>query len=269
MRELQGKVAVVTGGASGIGLALARRFRKEGMRVVLGDIEDAALTAAVAELDGADDVLGVRCDVASGESVDALRDATVERFGTAHVVCLNAGVAPSGPMLDASLENWRWVMDVNVWGVVHGMRAFGPLLVEQGEGHIVCTGSVAGLATTPGLGPYSVTKHAVVGLASTLREELAPAGVGVSVLCPGVLRTRIFESERNRPGGSDSGTHAGDWVGRDVFLQAMAAAPGPELAADAVLDAVVADRLFVLPSPEASPLVEQRLDAVRAALPSR
>jgi len=266
MRELGGKVAVVTGGAGGIGLAMATRFRAAGMRVVLGDVDQDALDAAVAGL--GDDALGVRCDVTSPAENEALRQAAAERFGGVHVVCLNAGVAPSGPLLETSVETWRWLLEVNVLGVVHGIRSFGPGLVDQGEGHIVCTASAAGLSSTRSLGAYSATKHAVVGLAATLRDELAPSGVGVSVLCPGVIRTRIFESERNRPGGSDSDTHAGDWAGREVFLQAMAGAPGPELAADAVLDAVVADRLFVLPSPEVNGLIAQRLDEVRAAMPS-
>src|SRR5688572_14325212 len=178
-------------------MALARRFQQAGMKIVLGDIEQPALDAAVADLGG--DVLGVACDVSSPESNDALRDAAVERFGAVHVACLNAGVAPMGSLLDTPLETWRWTFDVNVTGVVNGMRSFGPALVEQGGGHLVFTASAAGLSATPFLGAYSATKHAVVGIAATLREELVGSGVGVSVLCPGVLRSGIFESERNRP----------------------------------------------------------------------
>jgi NAD(P)-dependent dehydrogenase (short-subunit alcohol dehydrogenase family) len=269
MNDLDGKVCVVTGGASGIGLAMATKFRQAGMRVALADIESTTLAAAVSSLGGSDDgVLGVTCDVTSSDSVDALRDAVVDRFGSAHVVCLNAGVAASGPLLETTLESWRWMIDVNVMGVVHGIDAFAPLLVDQGEGHIVCTASAAGLVTPPGLGAYAATKHAVVGLAAVLREELAPAGVGVSVVCPGVVRTRIFESERNRPDGLAGTTHADDATAK-IFLEAVDAAPGPEIVADAVLDAVRANRLFVLPSPEVNGLVLKRLEEVRGALPER
>lgn len=269
MNELLGKVCVVTGGASGIGLAMAIRFREAGMRVAIGDIESEALAAAVSSLGGVDDgVLGVTCDVTSSESVDALRDAVVDRFGTAHVVCLNAGVAASGSILDTSAESWRWMIDVNVMGVVHGIHAFAPLLVGQGEGHIVCTASAAGLVTPPGLGGYAATKHAVVGLSAVLREELAPAGVGVSVVCPGVVRTRIFESERNRPRQLGGSAHTDDATAK-VFLEATAGAPGPEIVADAVYEGVLADRLFVLPSPEVNGMILKRIDEVRAALPQR
>jgi NAD(P)-dependent dehydrogenase (short-subunit alcohol dehydrogenase family) len=265
MRALGGKVAVVTGGGSGIGLAMATRFRAAGMRVVLGDIEQGALDAAVAGL--GDDALGVRCDVTSPSDNEALREAAIDRFGAVHVVCLNAGVAPSGPLLDTGIETWRWLLEVNVLGVVHGMRTFGPGLVEQGEGHIVCTASAAGLSSTPSLGAYAASKHAVVGLAATLRDELAPSGVGVSVLCPGVIRTRIFESERNRPADVTGETHT-DPGAVDLFRKVLDAAPGPEAVADAVHDAVLDDRLFVLPSPEVNGLIAQRLDAVRSAMPS-
>jgi NAD(P)-dependent dehydrogenase (short-subunit alcohol dehydrogenase family) len=269
VNELDGKVCVVTGGASGIGLAMAMRFRQAGMRIAIGDIESEALAAAVSSLGGPDDgVLGVTCDVTSSESVDALRDAVVDRFGTAHVVCLNAGVAPSGPIVGTSLESWRWLIDVNVMGVVHGINAFAPLLVEQGGGHIVCTASVAGLTTPPSLGPYAATKHAVVGLAAVLREELAPAGVGVSAVCPGVIRTRIFESERNRPQELAGPTHT-DESTVQLYLGAVDAAPGPEVVADAVYEGVLEDRLFILPSPEVNRMIEERLDAIRAALPNR
>jgi NAD(P)-dependent dehydrogenase (short-subunit alcohol dehydrogenase family) len=267
VNELDGKVCVVTGGASGIGLAMATRFRQAGMRVALADIESKPLAAAVSSLGGSDDgVLGVTCDVTSPASVDALRDAVVDRFGTAHIVCLNAGVAASGSILETTLESWRWMFDVNVMGVVHGINSFAPLLVAQGEGHIVCTASAAGLVTPPGLGGYAATKHAVVGLSAVLREELASAGVGVSVVCPGVVRTRIFESERNRPQEFRGPTHTDDATAK-VFLEATAGAPGPEIVADAVYEGVLADTLFVLPSPEVNGMVLKRLEQVRAALP--
>ncbi len=269
MEHLGGKVVAITGGASGIGLAMATRFQAAGMQVALGDIEPEPLAAAADGLGGDDaHVIGVPCDVTSPESTVAFHDAVVERFGAVHVVCLNAGVATSGPILDTPLESWRWLLDVNVLGIVHGLHAFGPELVEQGEGHVVCTASASGLISAPALGAYGATKHAVVGLAAVLRDELAPSGVGVSVVCPGVVRTRIFESERNRPAGLGGPTHLDD-AQAGMYLDVAARAPGPELVAEAVHDAVLANRLFVLPSPEVNGLIEARMDEVRAAMPRR
>lgn len=264
MDQLEGKVCVVTGGASGIGLALATRFRAAGMRVVLADLEEDALDAAVAGLGGPGEVLGVACDVSAATSVEALRRTVIERFGAAHVVCLNAGVAATGPLLATSPESWRWMLGVNVMGVVHGVGAFGPLLVDQGEGHLVCMASAAGLMTMRGLGAYGATKHAVVGLAATLRDELAGTGVGVSLVCPGVVRTGIFRSERNRPAALAGPSHLEG--GLDPAYLAMAQqALGPDVVADAVHDAVRSGRFLVFPNPEVSPGVLAWLDELRAA----
>ncbi|MCU1372837.1 MAG: short-chain dehydrogenase [Actinomycetia bacterium] len=269
MEHLGGKVVAVTGGASGIGLAMATRFQAAGMQVALGDIEAGPLATAVAGLGGdAAHVLGMTCDVTSPASMEAFHDAVLDRFGAVHVVCLNAGVATSGPLLETPIESWRWLLEVNVLGIVNGLAAFGPGLVEQGEGHIVCTASASGLLSAPALGAYGATKHAVVGLAAVLRDELAPAGVGVSAVCPGVVRTRIFESERNRPASMDGPTHL-DAAQAGTYLHVAEQAPGPELVADAVHDAVVANQLFVLPSPEVNGLILARMDEVRAALPPK
>lgn len=173
--DLRDKVCVVTGGASGIGRALARRFADAGMRIAIGDVEDASLDATVMELGGdGDRVLGMHCDVRSVDDMARLRDETVRRFGGVHVVCLNAGVAPIGTMLETSLDVWSWVLDVNLRGVIHGVHVFGPPLVAQGAGHLVCTASAAGVSDTPTVGAYGASKHAVVGLAAALRSELAP-----------------------------------------------------------------------------------------------
>ena len=263
MDKLAGKVCVITGGAGGIGMAMARRFRRAGMFVVLGDVDQVALDRAADDLGVG--VVGAVCDVTSPASMDALRDVALQAFGDVHVVCLNAGVAPVGPLLETDVDTWRWVIDVNVLGVVHGIRSFAPLLVEQGEGHIVFTSSAAGLSTTPAIGAYSATKHAVVGIATTLRDELAPSGVGVSVICPGALRTQIFESERNRPGAVSDEPSGPDGVA-SLYRRAVAKAPDPSVAAEAAYRAVVEDRLFVLPSPEVSGAIEARLDAIRVAL---
>ena len=265
MNELDGKVIVITGGASGIGLALARRFRTAGMRVAIADVEAAALDAAVASLGGGDDVLGVRCDVTSLDDVHAFRDAVLDRFGAAHVVCANAGVAPTGPIVDTTIDTWRWVMAVNVMGVVHTIDAFASTLLAQGDGHFVLTASGAGLSTTPGLGPYSATKHAVVGTAATLQAELTGTGVGVSVLCPGLVRTAIFESERNRP--DDASSHA-DPETAEMLKGIISGGADPDEIAEAVHAAVIEDRLFLLPTNDLVEIIRARLDAVAAALPT-
>ena len=205
---------MITGGAGGIGVAMARRFGGEGMAVVLADIEPGPLESAAAELasDGID-VIGVVTDVTDPDSVAALCDAAHDRFGAVHVLCNNAGVGPAGAVLDMSVEDFRWIMDVNFYGVLHGIKAFLPQMIEQGEGHIVNTSSVAGLLSQPAMGAYNVSKHGVVVLSESLFYELQMmnAPIGVSVVCPAWVPTGIFDSERNRPGGAvvPDGAHHG------------------------------------------------------------
>jgi len=199
--ELEGKTAVITGGASGIGLATAKRFAASGVNLVLGDIEEAPLAAAVAELTGGGArVLGLACDVTVEDDVVALREAALKEFGAAHVVFNNAGVA-AGSTVGTPSAVWKWVLDVDLFGVIYGVNAFVPLFIEQREGHVINTASLAGLGGAPGLGPYCAAKFAVVGLSESLFQELLQMGssVGVSVLCPGFVRTRIHESDRNMP----------------------------------------------------------------------
>lgn len=198
--ELDGRVAVVTGAASGIGLALTERFLAEGMSVVMADIEAAKLEAEAGRLvaDGAP-VHGVVCDVSDAAQIDALRDDALAAFGAVHLLCNNAGVASGRPNIRTKPAVWDWVIGVNVLGVGYGVSAFAPLMVEQGEGHIVNTASDAGLAPTPLLGPYHASKYAVVGLSESLYLELEGTGVGVSCLCPELVATKIFESSRNAP----------------------------------------------------------------------
>ena len=262
MRELRDKVAVVTGAASGIGLAVSRRLATEGMRLVLADVEESALEAAAAELARSTDVLAVVTDVSEWSSVDQLRVQALERFGTVHLVHNNAGVGAGGLLWETSEEDWRWVLGVNLWGVVHGIRAFVPILVGQGEGHVVNTASLAGLITTPFMGIYSATKHAVVALSETLAKDLRTVGspVGVSVLCPGFVNTSIHESERNRPGWAPAppSTLAAEGV-REVMRQLVTGGIDPALVADRVVEAVQTDMFYVLTHAESHGAVESRM----------
>ncbi len=204
MQQFEGRVAVVTGGASGIGRALATRFAGEGMRVVLADVERDALEATAAELrDGGAEVLAVETDVSSAESVEALADRAYEAFGAVHVVCNNAGVGGANvAAYRATLADWEWTLGVNLWGVIHGVRAFLPRMLEGGEeGHVVNTASIAGLTPLAGNAPYGVSKAGVVALSEALYLELERRGAPVraSVLCPGIVNTNILDSGRNRP----------------------------------------------------------------------
>jgi NAD(P)-dependent dehydrogenase (short-subunit alcohol dehydrogenase family) len=200
MRELTDKTAFVTGGASGIGLALSRAFAQAGMKVMLADIETGALDAAVSSLHtSGQNVRGVFCDVSDPESVECAARATFQAFGNVHVVCNNAGVAGGGGIDTISLDNWRWVLDINLMGVLHGIRTFLPHIRAHGEGgHIVNTASMAGFNAGLGFSPYVASKFAVVGMSEGLAMQLKPHGIGVTVLCPGFVRTRIGESGRNR-----------------------------------------------------------------------
>jgi NAD(P)-dependent dehydrogenase (short-subunit alcohol dehydrogenase family) len=255
MQELHGRVAVVTGGASGIGRALAHRFAADGMRVVLADVEPAPLAATVAELEAAGaDVVGVPADVAVAADVEAVRDRTLSTFGAVHVVCNNAGVGGGG-IVDAPLPLWEWTIGVNLMGVVHGVHAFLPLLLEQNEGHIVNTASLAGLGGVGGLGIYCTTKFAVVGLSESLHHDLVARGsaVGVSVLCPGFVQTRIGESTRNAPASVAAWASSPEAQATTEFANALASAGiVPDVVADAVRDAIIADRFYVLPHEHAA-----------------
>ncbi len=203
MKELAGKTAFVTGGASGIGLALGRALAETGMNVMLADIESTALTSAVRDLskEGLTNVRSVGCDVSDPVSVEEAAETTYKAFGAVHVVCNNAGVAVGSGIDDISVETWRWVLDVNLMGVLHGVRTFLPHIRAHGQGgHIVNTASMAGFNSGLGFSPYSASKFAVVNMSEGLAMELTPLNIGVTVLCPGFVRTRIWDSGRNRQG---------------------------------------------------------------------
>lgn len=267
MQRLEGKVAVVTGGASGIGRAVAEAAAAAGMKIVLADIEEAALkdTAAAFEASGAD-VLSVVTDVSVGASVENLRDEALSRFGAVHLIHNNAGVAVGGPLWMVSETDWTWVLGVNLWGVIHGIRAFVPLLVEQGEGHVVNTASLAGL-TSPGmLGPYNVTKHSVVTMSETLYRDLAVVGsaVGVSVLCPGFVRTGIAESDRNRPEWAQAPAVPEGLEFQNVVSTLVASGIEPADVAAQVIDAVRGNRFYIITHPDTFAMVETRLRDILA-----
>jgi NAD(P)-dependent dehydrogenase (short-subunit alcohol dehydrogenase family) len=260
----EGRVAVVTGGASGIGLALAERFASTGSSVVLADVQDDALQAAVERVERHGvAVLPVRVDVSKEDEVAALAAATLDRFGGVHVVCNNAGVAARSDAWFGPLSAWEWVMGVNFWGVVHGCRAFLPHLV--GGGHIVNTASIAGLL--PGFAPsYDASKHAVVAISEDLHNMVTMAGlpIGVSVLCPGWVRTNILEADRNWPvnlGAVPERDPVGA-VTEPHVRRALGEGANPAFIADAVADAVTAGRFWVIPQQEFLDVVVRRWDSI-------
>lgn len=247
--ELTGKTAVVTGGASGIGFAMAERFATAGMKLVLADVEEPALDAAVERLGSSGaEVIGVPTDVGKIESVEALGQAANESFGAVHVLCNNAGVGgnndgSSGQTID--LPDWKWVLDVNFWGVVHGHKVFLPAMLARGDGYIVNTASMAG--QFPGHGPYSASKWAVVGITEGLFHQLRGSGVGVSCLCPGWVRTQILDSARNRPEWAAPNPLTDDEADADAETEArrefirdqLESGMEPEKVAELVHDAIV------------------------------
>jgi NAD(P)-dependent dehydrogenase (short-subunit alcohol dehydrogenase family) len=245
MQDFRGRVAVVTGAASGIGLGVTERFLHEGMKVVMADVEKANLERESSRLraSGAD-VLPVICDVRDPEAVQDLAKRTVSHYGGVHVVFNNAGVGPAGPMLETTPADWRWIVDVNVLGVAYGVIAFGPILKKAGEGHIINTASEAGHVSSAMLGMYTATKHAVVGMTESLYRELEGTGVGVHCLCPNLVRTKIFHSERNRDDGA--GMRPAQTATMAPLREAISALGiPPEQVAGDIVDAMRANRFWI------------------------
>ncbi len=264
-----GKTAVITGAASGIGFALAQRCVAKGMRVALADIEEVALEDAAAKLrvDGGE-VLPVVTDVSQPEYVEGLAHRVAQEFGPVHLLCNNAGVGSGGLIVDLRLQDWEWVLGVNMWGVIHGLHAFLPGMLDHGEeGHIVNTASLAGHVSAPFMGPYGASKFAVVALSESLFHELAMtnARIGVSVLCPGWVNTNIHASERNRPAAL-RGPAAFDGADprADFLKQVLANGKSPEEVASLVFDALASDRFYVLTHPEMTSAIEVRAQAIVA-----
>jgi NAD(P)-dependent dehydrogenase (short-subunit alcohol dehydrogenase family) len=254
MKHFKDRVAVVTGAASGIGLALAERFAAEGMKVVMADIEGAALATAAEGLRGkAPAVLATPVDVSRPEDVERLARETYQAFGAAHVLCNNAGVAVIGAVHEHTLADWQWVINVNLWGVIHGVRAFLPRMLAGGdEGHIVNTASMAGLTTAPFMSVYDVTKHGVVALSESMYKELQVTGspIGVSVVCPGLIDTNIMRSSRNRPEALAEAGKAGPMAqafGQSLADRLAGGYPPSEVAAQ-VAQGIREDRFYIVPA---------------------
>ncbi len=251
--DLLGRVAFITGGASGIGRAMAQCFGRAGMRVAILDIEAAALAESEAILrDEGIPVRALHCDVTDRAAMREAAAQVQQEFTEIHLLCNNAGVAMTGPIDEMTDGDWDWVLSVNLGGVVNGLLSVLPILRAQGgEGHVVNTASLAGLITAPQLGVYSASKFAVVGLSECLRAELEPHGIGVSVLCPGFVRTRIDQASRNRP---DKFGGPGNPEPSDFIQAAME----PDRVAERVRGAVERNEFYILTHPEAAPVIEQR-----------
>jgi NAD(P)-dependent dehydrogenase (short-subunit alcohol dehydrogenase family) len=273
MQDFEGKVAVVTGGASGMGLGMATRFAEQGMRVVLADVEEPVLQAAVTKLRQAEhDVLGVVTDVSKVESVEALAQKTLEVYGKVHVLCNNAGVGggSGGAIWEATLKDWQWTLGVNLWGVIYGIHTFVPIMLDQDEeGHVVNTASMAGL--TPSNRPYSISKHGVVSLSEALHEGLRDRGAKVhaSVLCPGVVNTNIMFGGRNRPDElKDPGreTPTERELKRSAAVHKYAAEKGldPLEVGDMVVDAIRNEQFWILTHTEYDDVIRTRVEDILA-----
>jgi len=272
MQELAGKAAFVTGGASGIGLAMGRAFAEAGMKVMLADIETEALAAAVKSLHNfGPDVRGVTCDVADPSSVERAAEASFAAFGNVHVVCNNAGVGGGSGIEDISLDDWRWVLDVNLMGVLYGIRTFLPHIRGHGEGgHFVNTASMAGMMSGLGFSPYCASKFAVVTMSEGLAMQLKPHGIGVSVLCPGWVRTGIARAARNRheryglgrtpkPGSQAAGLLA-------HIIEHVQSGLDPSEVARLVLAAIREDELYIFTHPEMRAEMDERFATISAAM---
>jgi NAD(P)-dependent dehydrogenase (short-subunit alcohol dehydrogenase family) len=271
MQDFCGRIAVVTGSGSGIGEALAHRFARAGMKLVLADVDIAAAERVRAALTGeGHDAIAIRTDVADAASVEHLAQQSYQHYGKVHVLCNNAGVVPSGrhrPVWEQPLEDWRWSLDVNLMGVIHGMRSFVPrMLAQDSPAHIVNTASVAGFMSGSGSTAYSAAKHAVVraseALYAGLLERNAP--IGVTILCPGLVATRIYDSERNRP---DQLAPADGVAPETPELQAIAAnlyrnALSPETVAEQTLDAIRANRLYQFTTTSFDDAIRERAEAI-------
>ena len=255
MEDVRGKVAVITGGASGIGRGMANAFSDAGMKVVIADVRQDGIDIAVDELTKAGhEAIGVKVDVSKLAEVEALADATMDHFGAVHVLCNNAGVGTFAPIKAMSIEDWEWTLGIDLWGPIYGVKAFLPLMEKQGDGHINSTASVAGLISGPTLGPYNVAKHGVVALMCTLERELrsAKSPLTASVLCPGAVNTSIGPNSvkiRRAAKGSTAPTTEGNRA-NDITRNALAQGADPDDVGAMVLDAILTRQFWILTDPK-------------------
>jgi NAD(P)-dependent dehydrogenase (short-subunit alcohol dehydrogenase family) len=271
IKDFKGKTAYITGGGSGIGLSMARAFGRQGMNIVLADIDEAAAKAAAERLTSEQiKAKGVHVDVGDRNSVRASALEAVSAFGKVHIVCNNAGVAVGGMFGMMKERDWDWIIDVNLKGVVYGAETFVPLIKSHGEGgHMINTASVAGMISGPGLEPYSATKYAVVAMSEGWALQLSAENIGVSVLCPGFVRTRIHESNRarqDRYGGVNAEVDPGIAATRDMASQAVLSGIDPDVVGARVVEAVKNGELYIFTHPTMRPVIEMRLAAIRAGL---
>lgn len=268
MKDFERRVAVITGAASGIGRALAERCAREGMKVILADVEPGALAEVEKHLQASGGTaLAVRADISQAEDVAALAEKTIEAFGAVHLLCNNAGVATNGTVWESSLTDWEWVLGVNLWGVIHSVRIFVPIMLAQDtECHVVNTASMSGLISFPRGSVYAVSKHGVVTLSEALHHELAELGgkVKVSVLCPGLVQTRIVDCARNRPERLASRTSMGpvEAAGWETLRQQMQTAMPPAQVADMVFQAIREERFYILTHPEGKDSIRTRMEDI-------
>jgi NAD(P)-dependent dehydrogenase (short-subunit alcohol dehydrogenase family) len=269
MKELKGKVAAVTGAASGLGRSMALAFAAEGMDIALADVDEQGLLEVREALKRHGvKTTTLRVDVSKADQLDAFAERAVKDLHAVHVVCNNAGVSPLGAVWENTLADWQWILGVNLWGVIHGVHAFAPRLIAQNEGHIVNTASVAGLISPPGSGAYNVTKHAVVALSESLHHDLRErnSAVGVSVLCPAYVPTRITESERSRPDELKNSSRAlsPETLARQAMLKK--AVNSGKISADQVAQAVVAavkeERFYILTHARIKGAIRARMEDI-------
>lgn len=271
MQDLKGKTAFITGGAEGIGYHIGRAMAREGMKVMLADIDTTVLTVSVEALKSEGyTVDGLYCDVSLKQDLEEAAEKTLERFGKIHVLVNNAGVSVIGSQKKISEENWRWILDVNLMGVVYGVQVFTPLIQSHGEGgHIINVSSMAGMKGIGFAGPYSATKAAVISLSESWREELEPAGIYVSVLCPAFVKSRIYDSARNRQERYGGPLHFEEMLRakphlksqKDLVIHGIDA----EIVGGRVLEAIAANELYIFTHPHYVQVADERCKAISDA----
>ncbi len=266
MEEIKGSTAVVTGGASGIGRAIALALSREGARVVIADLDEEGMAATLSAITSTGgEAAAIRTDVSDAQDVEALADKAWSVFGPVRILCNNAGVGMFGGLETMTLNDWRWIMGVNVWGVIHGLLAFVPRMIEEKkEGHIINTASISGLVPNAYLGAYTTTKYAVVGLSESLRKDMRAYRIGVSVLCPMGVETRIADAERSRPDSLKNPGGPAFTPSLDILGRLLA----PEQVADRVISAIKKNELYILTHKESLEPLRRRFTQIEHAVPN-